>query len=99
MSHRNTFIFMAKLLTATALLVGLIVFAANDLVPDVPYAQLFAYILLGTAVLAVNLVGLSVIYLNIQQWVLRKGGTDVAWFWFSSEPKGLAALRKKLQKD
>lgn len=99
MSHRNTFIFMAKLLTAMALLVGLIVFAANDLVPDVPYAQLFAYILLGTAVLAVNLVGLSVIYLNIQQWVLRKGGTDVAWFWFSSEPKGLAALREKLQKD
>jgi hypothetical protein len=99
MSHRNTFIFMAKLLTAMALLVGLIVFAANDLVPDVPYAQLFAYILLGTAVLAVNLVGLSVIYLNIQQWVLRKGGTDVAWFWFSSEPKGLAALRQKLHKD
>jgi hypothetical protein len=99
MSPRNTFIMMAKLLTATALLVGLIVFAANDLVPDVPYVQLFAYILLGAAVLAVNLVGLSVIYLNIQQWVLRKGGTDVAWFWFSSEPKGLAALRQKLHKD
>jgi hypothetical protein len=99
MSPRNTFIVMAKLLTASALLVGLIVFAANDLVPDVPYVQLFAYILLGAAVLAVNLVGLSVIYLNIQQWVLRKGGTDVAWFWFSSEPKGLAALRQKLHKD
>ena len=90
---------MAKLLTATALLVGLIVFAAKDLVPDMPHTQLFAYILLGTVVLAVNLVGLSVIYLNIQQWVLRKGGTDVAWFWFSSEPKGLAALQKKLHKD
>ncbi len=99
MSHRNTFIFVAKLLTATALLEGLIVFAAKDLVPDVPYVQLFAYILLGAVVLAVNLVGLSVIYLNIQQWVLRKGGTDVAWFWFSSEPKGLAALRQKLHKD
>ena len=99
MSHRNTFIFMAKLLTAAALLVGLIVFAAKDLVPDMPYAQLFAYILLGAAVLAVNLVGLTVIYLNIQQWVLRKGGTDVAWFWFSSEPKGLAAMRQKLHKD
>jgi hypothetical protein len=99
MLHRNTFIFMAKLLTASALLVGLIVFAAKDLVPDVPYVQLFAYILLGAVVLAVNLVGLSVIYLNIQQWALRKGGTDVAWFWFSNEPKGLAALRKKLHKD
>jgi len=49
--------------------------------------------------LAVNLVGLSVIYLNVYQWVLRKGGTDTAWFWFSSEPKGLIAMREKLRKE
>jgi hypothetical protein len=47
----------------------------------------------------VNLVGLSVIYLNVYQWVLRKGGTDTAWFWFNSEPKGFMALRDKLSKD
>jgi len=28
-----------------------------------------------------------VIYLNVYEWVLRKGGTDTAWFWFNSEPK------------
>jgi hypothetical protein len=48
--------------------------------------------------LAVTLVGLSVIYLNVYEWVLRKGGTDTAWFWFNSEPKGLTALREKLRK-
>jgi hypothetical protein len=47
----------------------------------------------------VNLVGLSVIYLNVYEWVLRKGGTDTAWFWFNSEPKGLMALRERLNKD
>jgi hypothetical protein len=47
----------------------------------------------------VNLVGLSVIYLNISQWVLRKGGTDTAWFWFNGEPKGLMAVRERLNKD
>jgi hypothetical protein len=46
----------------------------------------------------VNLVGLSVIYLNVYEWVLRKGGTDTAWFWFNTEPKGLMALREKLRK-
>jgi hypothetical protein len=60
---------------------------------------LFAYIVFGLAALAVNLVGLSVIYLNVYQWVLRKGGTDPSWFWFNSEPKGLMAVREKLRKD
>ena len=78
---------------------GLIVVAAQDLVPHMSYTKLFAYIFIGLAALAVNLVGLSVIYLNVYLWVLRKGGTDTAWFWFSSEPKGLMALRDKLSKD
>ena len=90
---------LAKLLIAGLLIIGLIVLAAQDLAPDMSYAKLFAYIFLGLAALAVNLVGLSVIYLNVYQWVLRKGGTDTAWFWFNSEPKGLMALREKLRKD
>jgi len=73
--------------------------AAQDLAPNITYAKLFAYIFIGLAALAVNLVGLSVIYLNISQWVLRKGGTDTAWFWFNSEPKGLMAVRERLNKD
>ncbi len=88
-----------KILAATFLLIALVVFAAQDLVPNISYAKLFAYILLGIVALAVYLVGLSVIYLNVHQWVLRKGGTDTAWFWFSSEPKGLMAMREKLRKE
>ena len=88
----------AKLIVALTLLIGLLVVAAQDLAPNISYAKLFAYILFGLAALAVNLVGLSVIYLNVYQWVLRKGGTDTAWFWFNSETKGFMAIREKLHK-
>ena len=96
---RYNFTNFAKLIVALALLVGIVVVAAQDLTPNMSYAKLFAYILIGLAALAVNLVGLSVIYLNVYEWVLRKGGTDTAWFWFNTEPKGLMALREKLRKN
>ena len=96
---RYNFTNFAKLIVALALLIGIVVVAAQDLAPNMSYAKLFAYIFIGLAALAVNLVGLSVIYLNISQWVLRKGGTDTAWFWFNSEPKGLMAVRERLNKD
>jgi hypothetical protein len=95
---RYNFTNFAKLIVALALLVGIVVVAAQDLAPNMSYAKLFAYIFIGLAALAVNLVGLSVIYLNFSQWVLRKGGTDTAWFWFNSEPKGLMAVREKIRK-
>ncbi len=96
---RYNFTNFTKLIVALALLVGIVVVAAQDLAPNITYAKLFAYIFIGLAALAVNLVGLSVIYLNVYEWVLRKGGTDTAWFWFNTEPKGLMALREKLRKN
>ena len=98
-SNRHSIKTFAKLLLAGILIAGLIVVAAQDLAPHISYAKLFAYIFIGLAALAVNLVGLSVIYLNVYQWVLRKGGVDTAWFWFNSEPKGLMAVRERLRKD
>ena len=98
-TSRYNFTNFAKLIVALALLVGIVVVAAQDLAPNMSYVKLFAYIFVGLAALAVNLVGLSVIYLNVYEWVLRKGGTDTAWFWFNSEPKGLMALREKLRKN
>jgi uncharacterized membrane protein len=86
-SNHQTKIKLAKLFIAGLLIIGLIVLAAQDLAPNMSYAKLFVYIFLGLAALAVTLVGLSVIYLNVYEWVLRKGGTDTAWFWFNSEPK------------
>ena len=96
---RYNFTNFTKLIVALALLVVIVVVAAQDFAPNMSYAKLFAYIFIGLAALAVNLVGLSVIYLNVYEWVLRKGGTDTAWFWFNSEPKGFMALRDKLSKD
>jgi hypothetical protein len=96
---RYNFTNFTKLIIALALLVGIVVVAAQDLAPNMSYAKLFAYIFIGLAALAVNLVGLSVIYLNVYEWVLRKGGTDTAWFWFNGEPKGLMAVRERLNKD
>jgi hypothetical protein len=86
-------------MVALALLIGIVVVAAQDLAPNMSLAKLFAYSFIGLVALAVNLVGLSVIYLNVYLWVLRKGGTDTAWFWFKSEPKDLMALREKFGKD
>lgn len=97
--HRYNITNLAKLMLALALLIGIVVVAAQDLAPNMSLAKLFAYIFIGLAALAVNLVGLSVIYLNVYQWALRKGGTDTAWFWFNSEPKDLITLREKLGKD
>lgn len=97
--HRDNIANFAKLMLALALLIGIVVVAAQDLAPNISYAKLFSYIFIGLAALAVNLVGLGVIYLNVYQWVLRKGGTDTAWFWFNSEPKGLMALREMFGKD
>lgn len=86
-SNHQAKIKLAKLFIAGLLIIWLIVLAAQDLAPNMSYAKLFVYIFLGLAALAVTLVGLSVIYLNVYEWVLRKGGTDTAWFWFNSEPK------------
>lgn len=97
--QRHSITNFVKLIVALALLIGLVVIAAQDLAPNISFAKLFAYIFIGLVALVVNLVGLSVIYLNIYQWVLRKGGTDTAWFWFNHEPKGLMALRESLRKD
>ena len=97
-SNRHSIKTFAKLLLAGILIAGLIVVAAQDLALDMSHAKLFAYIFAGLAALAVILVGLSVSYLNVYQWSLRKGGTDSTWFWFKSEPKGLMALREKLRK-
>jgi hypothetical protein len=83
----------AKVLICAVLLIALVAYAAHNMAPQLSYALIFAYALLGFSLVAIALVGLSLIYLTIYQWVLRKGGTDPAWFWFSSEPKGLVALR------
>ncbi len=75
---------------------GLVV-AGSHLAPTVPLPAVFLYsvvrVVAGGAVLLVAIV----VSLTVSQWVLRHGGTDAQWFWFSGEPPGLQKLRAEAQ--
>ena len=45
--HRYNITNFAKLIVALALLIGIVVVAAQDLAPNITYAKLFAYIFIG----------------------------------------------------
>lgn len=57
-----------KFFLASAPITGLFAVAVQDLAPKISYVKLFADAFLGFAALAVNLVGLNVIYLHVCQW-------------------------------
>lgn len=88
---RKTAITAVKLVTAALALTTLASIAGAQIVPGVPLTRillfvsgLFALVVLGT-----------IAVLTLYQFILRKGGTDPQWFWFSGEPQGLAALREQ----
>ena len=71
--------------------------AGRRVAPSVPLAKWLLWC--GLALLAFLVVSVLWILFNLQlgQAALRRGGTDPQWFWFNSEPPGLAALRKQQQ--
>ncbi len=86
-------IFLAKTALATVLLLALAAVAGSQLAPKMALLDVLLY----SAVLVLGLFALllvaTVVMLTVYQAVLRWGGTDPQWFWFRSEPPGLAALR------
>ena len=78
-----------KLIVASAAVVALVAIPAKKLAPSISLAELVLYI----AAAFCALVALSVCSLQLAQFILRKGGTDPQWFWFSGEPPGLVQLR------
>jgi hypothetical protein len=83
----------AKLLLAAVLLAVLAGFAGSKLAPTVPLSMVLLYSLIG-AVALFGVIILAVAVLQMfNQFILRHGGTDTQWFWFSSEPAGLVKLR------
>ena len=95
------FIFLGKLLLATVAIVALVSLPLRALLPGISLGHLVFYSVAGLAGMLVLLVVGAVCSLQFSQLVLRMGGTDTQWFWFSAEPPGLVALRagKRVGKD
>ena len=96
MSNRSgKIVFLGKLLIAAVAVVALVALPARQLAPSVTLGQLLVYCAIGVVgVMALIIVG-AIFSLQFSQFILRAGGTDAQWFWFPSEPKGLAALREQ----
>ena len=72
-------------------------FMAKLLWPGLNLWTVALYVLVGWGILAGLLLMLVVntaISSWINQWILRKGGTDTQWLWFSADPPGLQKDRK-----
>lgn len=87
-------VILGKLFIVAVAFVALVAPLAKALAPGTAWSHLVFYSLAGLAALLALLVVASVCSLQFWQFNLRKGGSDAQWFWFSGEPRGLAALRK-----
>ena len=85
--------FVAKVVLATLLLGVLAGVAGSQIVPGWSLVRVLLSSALGAAALLGVLVVATIAKLVLGQFILRKGGTDVQWFWFSGEPLGLEHLR------
>jgi hypothetical protein len=93
-SHKQVAV---KALLAIVMLSGLAGVAGKQLAPDVPLQTVLLYCAIGAAILFTSLVFAAVLGLTVNQFILRHGGTDAAWFWFKAEPPGLERQREQLK--
>ena len=89
---------VVKLLLATVFLAALAVLAGSKLAPTVPVHSLLLYCALGVTALFVLLALAAAVMMAFNQFILRNGGTDAQWFWFSAEPPDLVQLREQARK-
>ncbi len=98
MSERTVLIF--KLLICGVVVTVAIGFMAQLLWPALSLAALALYVLAGWGILAglmLMLVANTAVSSWINQWILRKGGTDTQWLWFPADPPGLQKDRQPKQ--
>ena len=81
----------AKLMLAALLLAAMAGFLGKQMAPGASLGALFIVAIGLVAVLVLGTLG----WLTFSQFILRQGGTDAQWFWFSSEPEGLVKLRSE----
>jgi hypothetical protein len=88
-----------KLALAIILLSTLAGIAGSQLAPDMPLRTVLINCAIGAAVLFAVLVSMAVLSLTVNQFILRNGGTDAAWFWFKAEPPRLERQREQLNEN
>lgn len=90
--RKQVFVTIAKLVLAALLLAGIAGFLGKQMAPGAPLILVWT-MAIGLIVL---LLVAALVSLTIRQFILRQGGTDPQWFWFSSEPEGLVKLRSEV---
>jgi hypothetical protein len=98
MSERSAW--KIKLLICGLVISVAIGFMVNLLWPALSLWTMAFYLLVGWGILA----GLMLVLLIntaisswVNQWILRKGGTDTQWLWFPADPPGVQGNRKPKQ--
>ena len=85
-------VFQVKLFICAVVVSASITFMVRLLWPQLSIATMALYVLGGWVILG-GLFLLLVVNTSISswlnQWILRKGGTDTQWLWFSADPPGL----------
>jgi hypothetical protein len=90
-------LFQIKLLICAVVISAAIAFMVRLLWPQLSLGKMALYMLMGWAILAglfLLLVLNTAISSWINQWILRKGGTDTQWLWFPADPPGVQGNRK-----
>lgn len=85
-------VFQIKLLVCCVVVSVAMGFMAKLLWPALGAGALAVYVLVGWGIvggLLLVLVANTAIGSWINQWILRKGGTDTQWLWFPADPPGL----------
>ena len=86
-----------KALIAIVMLSGLAGIAGSQLAPEVPLLTILINCAAWAAITFAALIVVAVLSLTFNQFIIRHGGTDAAWFWFKSEPPGLERQREQLK--
>lgn len=67
---------------------------AKQWLPHKPLLQSWLQVGLGVGTVVLCLIVATLITLSLMQWMLRHGGIDTQWLWFSSDPPGLERPRR-----
>ena len=73
--------------------------ASINIFPEVSLAAALIYAVAGGVAFLALISIWIMIASRVNAYVLSKGGTDMQWFWFKSEPRGLVRLREEARTE